>query len=167
MKPPPNFYKLDEKDFNVPPAILAHPRKTCEMNEVPIFIKSAINNKKLRSFNRQIRNEYQKLIPDQKIKLYFVFGKKEVGMELLYQELEEFDDLIIADFNDVYNNLPLKVKTDCFRTTKYLFFKTFAAHNFLNSEYFDGCDIQWTIFHDDDSVVVYDKVLFQTLFWIF
>ncbi|CAG5110016.1 Oidioi.mRNA.OKI2018_I69.chr2.g4469.t1.cds [Oikopleura dioica] len=144
MKPPPNFYKLEEKDYNVPPAILAHPRKTCEMNELPIFIKSAINNKKLRSFNRQIRNEYQKLIPDWKLKLYFVFGKKDAGMDLLYKELEEFDDLIIADFNDIYNNLPLK---------------TFAAHNFLNSDYFDSCNVQWTIFHDDDSAVVYDKLI--------
>ena len=39
--------------------------------------------------------------------------------------------------------------------------KTFAAHNFLNSKYFDDCDVQWTIFHDDDSVVNYQKVLWK------
>ena len=38
------------------------------------------------------------------------------------------------------------------------FLKTFAAHNFLNSKYFDDCDVQWTIFHDDNTVVNYQKV---------
>ena len=71
--------------------------------------KSAINNKSLRSLNRQIRDEYQKLIPSLKLKLYFVFGKQETGMDILDEELTEFDDLIIADFTDIYNNLPLKV----------------------------------------------------------
>ena len=45
-----------------------------------------------------------------KLKLYFVFGKRPTGMDALQKELEEFDDLIIANFSDEYNNLPLKVK---------------------------------------------------------
>ena len=31
-------------------------------------------------------------------------------MDALEKELEEYDDLIIANFSDEYNNLPLKVK---------------------------------------------------------
>lgn len=143
-QPPPNFHELEENNWNVPPAIASHPKKTCEKNEIPIFIKSAIGNKNLRSFNRQIRDEYQKLVPGMKLKLYFVFGGRPTGMDALQNELEEFDDLIIANFRDEYNNLPLK---------------TFAAHNFLNSKYFDDCDVQWTIFHDDDSVVNYQKLV--------
>ncbi|CBY15544.1 unnamed protein product [Oikopleura dioica] len=79
-----------------------------------------------------------------KLKLYFVFGKRKTGMDALQKELDQFDDLIIANFSDEYNNLPLK---------------TFAAHNFLNSDYFDDCNVQWTIFHDDDSVVNYQKLV--------
>ena len=45
-----------------------------------------------------------------KLKLYFVFGKRPTGMDALEKELEQFDDLIIANFSDEYNNLPLKVK---------------------------------------------------------
>jgi len=45
-----------------------------------------------------------------KLKLYFVFGKRPNGMEILQKELEQFDDLIIANFTDEYNNLPLKVE---------------------------------------------------------
>lgn len=45
-----------------------------------------------------------------KLKLYFVFGKRPRGMEILQKELEQFDDLIIANFTDEYNNLPLKVE---------------------------------------------------------
>jgi len=44
-----------------------------------------------------------------KLKLYFVFGKKKTGMDALQKELDQFDDLIIANFSDEYNNLPLKV----------------------------------------------------------
>jgi len=44
-----------------------------------------------------------------KLKLYFVFGKSSIGMDDLEKELIEFDDLIIANFSDEYNNLPLKV----------------------------------------------------------
>jgi len=108
-KPPPNFYKLDEKNWNIPPVILYHPKKLCEKNEIPIFIKSAIGNKNLRSFNRSIRDEFQKLVPGMKLKLYFVFGKRKTGMDALQKELDQFDDLIISNFSDEYNNLPLKV----------------------------------------------------------
>ena len=45
-----------------------------------------------------------------KLKLYFVFGKRPTGMDALEKELEENDDLIVANFSDEYNNLPLKVK---------------------------------------------------------
>jgi len=38
-KPPPNFHKLDKENWNRPPAVLFHPKKSCENNEVPIFIK--------------------------------------------------------------------------------------------------------------------------------
>jgi hypothetical protein len=49
-----------------------------------------------------------------KLKLYFVFGRRPTGMDALQNELEEFDDLIIANFSDEYNNLPLKVKKSKF-----------------------------------------------------
>ncbi|CBY08085.1 unnamed protein product [Oikopleura dioica] len=83
-----------------------------------------------------------------KLKLYFVFGKRPNGMEILQKELEQFDDLIIANFTDEYNNLPLK---------------TFATHNFLNSDYFYDCNVNWTIFHDDDEVVNYQKLVNDVL----
>ena len=85
--------------------------------------KSAIGNKNLRSFNRRIRDEYQKLLPGMKLKLYFVFGKRPTGMEALEKELAEFDDLIIANFSDEYNNLPLKVGKSLEYPSKYEFLR--------------------------------------------
>lgn len=31
----------------------------------------------------------------------------------------------------------------------------------MNSDYFDNCNVKWTIFHDDDSVVNYQMVSFK------
>jgi hypothetical protein len=43
-QPPPNFYELEEKNWNVPPAIVSQPKKSCEQNELPIFIKKKVKN---------------------------------------------------------------------------------------------------------------------------
>ena len=58
-----------------------------------------------------------------KLKLYFVFGKRPTGMEALEKELAEFDDLIIANFSDEYNNLPLKVGKSLEYPSKYEFLR--------------------------------------------
>ena len=59
-------------------------------------------------------------------------------------EKSDNDDIVIADFMDSYENLS---------------YKTWAGHEFLNSEYFDDCQNKdWVIFHDDDAYVNYPQV---------
>ena len=59
-------------------------------------------------------------------------------------EIEKFDDVIIGDFFDSYQNLTLK---------------TWTGHRFVNSKYFKDCQTaDWVIFHDDDAFVDYYQV---------
>ena len=76
--------------------------------------------------------------------MYFLLGKPEKMSDALTKEIEEFNDIVIGDFEDTYNNLPQK---------------SFTGHQFFNSEFFDNCpDNKWVIFHDDDAFVDYKKV---------
>ena len=88
------------------------------------------------------------------IEFYFVFGNpkrsrptiQSAQMEAFEHEHSTFDDFVIGDFVDSYNNLTLK---------------TMTGHRFLNSEYFDSChNRKWVMFHDDDSYIDYPQVNF-------
>jgi len=58
-KPPPNFYKLDEKNWNIPPVILYHPKKLCEKNEIPIFIKKKVKKVDIKKENLSKNNIFR------------------------------------------------------------------------------------------------------------
>jgi len=47
---------------------------------------------------------------------------------------------VIGDFHDTYKNLSLK---------------TFTAHSFINSNFFETCKNDYFVFHDDDTFVNY------------
>lgn len=80
-----------------------------------------------------------------KIELYFIFGQSIKGDSKAFtDEMNKFDDIVIGDFIDSYNNLTLK---------------TWTGHRFINSGYFANCkNVNWVIFHDDDAFVDYAQV---------
>ena len=80
-----------------------------------------------------------------KVRLFFLIGKNRTPMpKSVAEEIEKFDDVIIGDFFDSYQNLTLK---------------TWTGHRFVNSKYFKDCQTaDWVIFHDDDAFVDYYQV---------
>ena len=80
-----------------------------------------------------------------KVRLFFLIGKNRTPMpKSVADEIEKFDDVIIGDFFDSYQNLTLK---------------TWTGHRFVNSKYFKDCQTaDWVIFHDDDAFVDYYQV---------
>ena len=58
------------------------------------------------------------------------------------QEIEEFNDLVIGDFEDVYDNLPIK---------------TLIGHQYANQV----CKLEqksFVVFHDDDTLTVFKNL---------
>ena len=71
------------------------------------LVKSGRKNFQLR---KQIRKYYKnlKLGSNEQIKPIFIFGKSKEQNDLFEKEKEEHGDFIIGDFEDSYQNLPLK-----------------------------------------------------------
>ena len=102
----------------------------------------------MRSLVRQLRDVMQNQMSKLHVQLFFVFGRQsglnEANTKRFADEQAQFDDFIIGDFVDAYDNLTLK---------------TWTGHHFLNSGYYDKCsNVKWTLFHDDDAFVDYTLV---------
>jgi len=59
--------------------------------------------------------------------MYFIMGISNVSDEI-EKEYEKFKDIVIGNFADNYENLPLK---------------TLVAHSFYNSDFFLNCENHW------------------------
>ena len=79
------------------------------------------------------------------IEPFFLIGRGASWDAELEAEIEMHDDFIIADFEDSYLNLPLKMM---------------AMLRFINSEQFKSrCkNVKWIISQDDDVFVYYNRV---------
>lgn len=128
------------------PDVLKHPRNSCENTEIVVIIKTAIKNNELRDIMREIFM----LQKQENMDLFFITGRNKNFAErlsinpnitfsnLFYSlvgKVNRETDMISADFEDTYKNLPLK---------------TFSAHKWFNQM----CPkAKWLFLHDDDAFV--------------
>ena len=91
--------------------------------------------------------------------LFFLNGKPLSGTGIekpevegnITEEIEEFNDLIIGDFEDIYDNLPLK---------------TLVGHQYAN----EICNLKsnaFIVFHDDDTLIVYKNLKSYLGTWLY
>jgi len=99
------------------------------------LVKSGRKNFQLR---KQIRKYYKnlKLGSKEQMTPIFIFGKSREQNDLFEEEKEEHGDFIIGDFEDSYQNLPLKTLSGYTYLSKYCKF-----------------EIDWVTFHDDDVFI--------------
>ena len=126
--------------FKTMPEVLNHPKNSCENTEIVVIIKTAIKNNELRDIMRKIFI----LQKQENMDLFFITGRKKNSAQRLSisPKILFFDimysletDMISADFEDTYKNLPLK---------------TFSAHKWFNQM----CPkAKWLFLHDDDAFV--------------
>ena len=135
----PDIYKENENQ----PLLLyiRRPKVNCNNGILVALIKSARYDFEQR---RWIRNYYAKMKKkeDFSYDLFFLLGSGETLREELTAEGEEHDDLIIGDFVDNYENLPLKT---------FLGFQFFAEFCYPQKKI--------VIFHDSDAFVLVPDIL--------
>ena len=121
---------------------LQKPSKTCNQ-PLTVFVKTARSSKLHATTNREAIREYVKWMrPNGDVNLYFLLGHDDKGHVLdgdLKMENAKNGDIIVGDFEDTYDNLPIK---------------TFLGYQYFN----DYCRKSTHVtFFDDDTFVRLDQ----------
>lgn len=142
---PPNKFRPElppmylDNNFNW--TVGLHYAPNCSNNQVLSMVKTSRSNVRLRrlvrlSYQLDMRRQPQQPFP----LLRFLLGRSsEENPELdgkIAEEMEKYDDIIIGDFTDSYDNLPLKTLTGY----------TYLAEKCPST-------VKWIMFHDDDALI--------------
>lgn len=114
------------------------PKTVPNPETIPIFVETALNNFVFRQLIRKsLSIQVAKNNDLSNYRLYFLLGNSEHHDAKLDKEINEYDDIIVGNFPDTYENLP---------------YKTLLGYDYL-AKYFSKH--QWAIFHDDDAFMNY------------
>ena len=107
------------------------------------IVKTARNN----WIERQLIRKFYELTAKSGATLRFILGLGKADEDLavsknITEEIEKFNDIVIGNFTDEYDNLPLK---------------TLTGHEYVN-EKCQPNDRRYVIFHDDDSLPSFDRL---------
>ena len=149
---PPNQFKPDlpamylSNNFNW--TVKLHHAPKCTENKILSLVKTSRSNVRLRrlvrlSYQLDMRNNPTQPFP----LLRFLLGKGSDGEDetiasAIRREIDEHDDIIIGDFVDSYDNLPLK---------------TLSGYTYLAEKCPDT--IKWVMFHDDDALINNERAI--------
>lgn len=147
---PDVFNKVRPKLF-YGPALIHWPENFCHYlngaGTYLLIIKSAHKNRARREIIRKIVAAEANFLENTRLEPLFLFGYNtdDPNNDLVREEIELYDDIIIADFQDSYFNLTLK---------------TLAMFRFFNSDQFlTRChNLKWAITQDDDVYIKYNVV---------
>ena len=148
---PPNKFHDDlpdmylKNDFNWTVGLSVAP--PCMDNQILSLVKTSRSNIRLRRLVRLTYKLDMRRDPTQPFPLLrFLLGKgtdnedSEI-VDGIRAEMDEYNDIIIGDFIDSYDNLPLK---------------TLSGYTYLAKK----CpDVKWVMFHDDDALINNDRAI--------
>ena len=137
------------------PSIYHHPKQYCRHRDIPsrieilpVIIKTAVNNYERREMQRKIIMLENSAMRATTLSYVFLIGLgfNENRPEALNTEMGQYDDIILADFDDSYKNLTLKT--------------TVALGLVHSHEFIRSCQkFSWILIQDDDVYVNYKTVI--------
>ena len=112
-----------------------------------ISLLSMVKTARNHWIERQLIRKFYELTEKSGATLRFILGlgkadEDPVVSRNITEEIQKFNDIVIGNFTDEYDNLPLK---------------TLTGHEYVNEKCQQN-DNRYVIFHDDDTLPIFDKL---------